>query len=96
MSKPGLDYGWPIPRGQDQMSNPKTVRVRIAVLVRGDGSWNADGFACKDGTTQAKYDEEVRSELVCGMEPSWPYVVRFIEADVPIPVAETLQGELST
>lgn len=58
----------------------KTVRVRIAVSVKEDGSWDAWGISDRS-------DQEVVDE-------TWDVTV-WIEADVPVPQpAKTIEGEV--
>ncbi len=57
-----------------------TVRVRIAVGVRPGGEWAALGGSMWSNAEDAAYELEDYSQY------------RFVEADVPLPVAETIEG----
>lgn len=69
----------------------KTVRVRIAVNIAADGKYAASGSSeCKD--------DEQRSAVTYDMLENDPALtpehVVFVEADVPLPVAQTIQGHV--
>lgn len=65
------------------MPEPKTVRVRIAVVVAVDGRWSAYG--------DSEYgDEDCATSAEVGFEGSQS--THFIEADVPIPQPQTIEG----
>ncbi len=65
----------------------KTVRVRIAVAVDEHGNYHAAGWSgSKDehiGETASEFFESAE-----GAE-----AVHFVEADVPLPESQTIQGE---
>lgn len=75
---------------------PKTVRVRIAVAVNHSGEWVADAW--KTCHIQERTDADMVAQVLDHMKkydssgPAWS--VHFIEADVPLPVAQTIQGEV--
>ena len=71
------------------MSTPETVRVRVAVMINGKGEWNAEGWY--EGQTE-RIIEELRHTFIDCERLDEHTVVRFIEADVPVPTAETLEG----
>lgn len=74
---------------------PKTVRVRIAVAVDVNGEWNASGWSewdDGDGIVNASDDE--LKESAGG--PMTNAVVRFVEADIPLPLApQTIHGSVT-
>ncbi len=61
----------------------KTVRVRIAVVVRPDGLWDASG---RSGQSDADNVTDV------GIDDN--EVAHFIEANVPLPTSVTVEGEV--
>lgn len=63
---------------------PKTVRVRVAVIVDRTGRWYAAGYA---GETDKEMIESVESTETVGP-------VYFIEADLPVPMDETIQAAI--
>lgn len=62
-----------------------TVRVRIAVAVGEDGFWSARGWMT--GEVEAK---EAVDRLVDA-----PHSIFWVEADLPIPQTETVEGTVS-
>jgi hypothetical protein len=61
-----------------------TIRVRIAVGINRNGEWAAYGSSSSD-------DDDAAFTVVEG----WGYnTPRFVEADIPLPVAETVEGEI--
>ena len=64
----------------------KTVRVRIAVAVNKDGRWATYCFSGNSDATNIRnaFDNSPRGALIS-----------FIEADLPVPEAETIEGEVS-
>lgn len=64
---------------------PNTVRVRAGVAVAPDGSWDVTGFYSWN-------DDEVRESLN-GTEWSGQ-AIHFIEAYVPLPVPQTIEGRV--
>lgn len=66
----------------------KTVRVRIAVVVRSDGSYLASGNNDSTDATNARcadfktYDAQTKH-------------VVFVEADVPLPAPLTIEGTVT-
>lgn len=64
----------------------KTVKVKIAVAVDETGGWCAFG---RGGWTE----DETKSDAVEFLRSrGWSCVLHWIEADVPIPEPETIQG----
>jgi hypothetical protein len=72
-------------------SEPKTVRVRILVLVSPDGRWNSGGY------TEAKTIDDL--SWVCDGMPDDVELSEcrqvWVEADVPIPEPEAIEGRVS-
>lgn len=69
------------------MSEPKTVRVRIAVAVTSEGKWTAGGDDLADPVSLRRVCLEILSVF------RRPTVVHWIEADVPLPLEpQTIQG----
>ena len=62
----------------------KTVRVRIAVAVCPNGEWLAHGMSGQD-------DDEVLLYVVGRAENE---VLRWVEADIPLPEPQTIEGEV--
>jgi hypothetical protein len=64
----------------------KTIRIRIAVAVGSSGAWNSCGWGGIDGNEK---DDQLVSLV---MEPMEDEVVRryWVEFDVPVPIAETV------
>lgn len=74
------------------MSERKTVRVRIAVVVDESGDWSAAGSGGLDWATDDPTSVDEAHEA--GVAPDG--AVRFVEADVPLPVpAVVVEGEVS-
>jgi hypothetical protein len=77
------------------MTPPKTVRVRVCVVVDDRGRYNACGWNGAD-------DEMLRITTQDGFDPHDIPIrcehVRFIEADVPLPEpeGETIEGEVTS
>lgn len=66
----------------------KTVRIRIAVAVDQQGHWNASGWS---GEYSPAKDAAIDSALeYCGSGA----VLYWVEADLPIPEAVVVQGEV--
>lgn len=63
------------------LDNPGKVRVRIAVVTSDGGRWEA-----------AKHEGDARAFLSHGTTDK-SCQVTFVEADVPIPLSQTVQGE---
>lgn len=63
----------------------KTVRVRIAVAVNSDGEWYA-----KSGS---KYEEEVMAMDAMDSINN-PSITYFVEADIPVPEAQVIEGRV--
>lgn len=74
----------------------KTVRVKIAVAVNTNGNWAANGFGGDNSKSKSSLDimkSIARESLDYDSTPEM--VVHWIEADVPIPESQTIQGDLS-
>jgi hypothetical protein len=72
------------------MTERKTIRVRIAVAVDGEGRWSAFGFHEFDDR------EAYRAAVLYSIHP--PHRVTFVEADLQVPVfpvEETVEGKVS-
>lgn len=70
---------------------PKTVRVRIAVNISAKGEWAASG------NSRDKDDKErasVTYDMLDNDPALTPEHVVFVEADVPLPVAQTVEGRV--
>ncbi len=67
---------------------PKTVRVRIAVAVDGYGCWEASKWEDNDRCNTHEVLEAMG--FTRGQR-----VVHFIEADVPLPEPQTIEGEVT-
>lgn len=65
----------------------KTVKVRIAVVVAPDGSWNSCGWS------GAESDEE-KMELALEVVPSNGEARYYLEAELPLPCDPTIQAEV--
>jgi hypothetical protein len=65
---------------------PGTVRVRIAVAANAHGHWSAHGSSSRT--------EKAVTRCVVGDVAGGP-VVAWVEADVPLPSAPVVQGEVS-
>ena len=73
------------------MSQPKTVRVRIAVAVGDDGVWNSCGWG---GPNDTQKDVELIGIALEPME-SGIVNVHWVEADVPVPASVVVEGNVS-
>ena len=67
----------------------KTVRVRIAVAVGSGGDWCAHGA---DGESDRRLANDARCMLEPGQQAGAH--VRWVEADVPLPEAVAVEGEV--
>ncbi len=67
---------------------PAPIRVRIAVCVAADGSWNSCGWSGDRG----KQDDSELASNACDIMPS-NAAVHFIEADIPLP--QTIEAEVA-
>jgi len=67
----------------------KTIRVRVAVAVWPDGHW-----ATVEGSRYLKDRDWLAciAEMCEGGEP--PSISHFIEADVPVPTPQEIEGEV--
>ena len=73
-------------------SPENTVRVRIAVAVDEKGVWSAAGWAPRSGREKDAADTMARIARN-GVEGG-PHQLHWIEADVPVPTSETIQGRI--
>lgn len=65
----------------------ETVRVRIAVAVSDEGDWCARGLS-------GSQDSDAVDSAFMHLSPARSHeAVHWIEADVPIPTPQTIQGE---
>ncbi len=76
------------------MEPNKTVRVRIAVAVNADGQWGSDGCSKTSGEPMADSTISLWAARDCRGDGA--KVVHFIEADIPLPVASTIEGTVTT
>lgn len=72
----------------------KTIRVRIAVAVNADGHYGTDGYSKADGSHQD--DDDMEKWALRDCRGDGRKVVHFIEADIPLPVATTIEGKVTT
>lgn len=68
----------------------KTVRVRIAVAIDKNGIWNCAGWKQTDKIIS---DDYISAAAIDGID-SAEVIVHFVEADIPIPESETIEGEI--
>ena len=78
----------PEQKANEGLPAQQTVRVRIAVAVDEYGDWSAYGSNYHD-------DEWASQEAVDNIREVPIRSVYFVEADLPIPVAETVQGKVT-
>jgi hypothetical protein len=74
------------------MPGMKTIRVRIAVAVDPGGSWSSCGWQHADNAPRS--DEDKAMDALDTMSAA--AVVHFVEADIPLPTTETIEGEVTT
>ncbi len=68
------------------MDEEKTVRVRIAVAVDKDGKWSACGLPSYESWDEA---------MDCWVDDLAPGEAQYwVEATLPIPAIETVEGEV--
>lgn len=66
------------------MPEQKTVRVRIAVAIGDDGQWNCCGWrGCADEDARGIASDTLESEQ---------FVIHWVEADIPVPQPQTIEG----
>jgi hypothetical protein len=65
---------------------PKTVRVRFPVAINSKGEWAAFGLW--------HYNDAQMKGSVFVDDMSEGEIFHYIEADVPLPVAETIEGKV--
>ena len=70
------------------VTTPKIVRVRIAVAVSPNGEWAAAGYSGN------KSDNDVKEMVFIDGLPDGEQF-HWIEADVPIPQVETIEGKVA-
>lgn len=78
----------PTDGAEGSTGSPRTVRVRIAVAVNAAGKWNV--YGCSGSSDK----EMVDMALEFLDEGELDEVVHFVEADVPLPVNQTVAGEV--
>lgn len=81
------------------MSNEqKTIRVRIAVAVSAEGHVAVAGGTRGVAKPKPWSDESNMSEVLNGIDcgTTSRVLVRWVEADIPIPVATTIEGTVTT
>lgn len=66
-------------------TEPPTIRVRIAVGIDERGEWEAYG-------NQGYTDKQTLAQSGIG---EWGRAIVWVEADVPLPVAPTIEGTVS-
>lgn len=71
------------------MSKRETVRVRIAVAVDEEGRWNAAGWRSTNS------DSLMQDIAVEGMDSDSIIALHWIEANIPLPIAEVIEGEVT-
>lgn len=64
----------------------KTVRVRIAVVVTSNGKWEAAGGSLWND----RHSREMAGESAARESATY-----FIEADLPVPEAKTVEGRIA-
>lgn len=89
-----------VPVPTDKTEAGETVRVRIAVAVGAEGSWDVGGYGrpAARGTTTVSTDWESSQAALNELRdapgaPGFPQV-HFIEADIPLPTSVTVEGEV--
>lgn len=65
----------------------KTIKVRIAVAVAENGWWEAKGWKRVEPERDGAMAAAVRASLL-----GRSTVVHFVEAEIPVPVTETIEG----
>lgn len=71
-------------------ATPKTVRVRIAVIVDDEGDYCSAGWKCRNNDLTT--DEDLISSAFDGDCTGLNTRIYFIEADLPLPVSETFEA----
>jgi hypothetical protein len=76
----------------------KTVRVRVAVAVNELGHWAAAGWhgPTEVELTQEEEDRDARSLALEGLADGQREAVVFVEADVPLPGNDVVEGRLAS
>jgi len=69
-----------------------TKRVRIAVVMNEHGVWSSMGFSGKEGP---RSDEDLSNMAFDCHDEGGTMVLHFVEADIPVPLPTTIQGEIS-
>lgn len=73
---------------------PKTIRVRIAVAVSPQGHW--ESFGSTVGVANPENgDDATHAEYAVMNCDGKTHAVHFIEADIPLPVAVTVEGTVT-
>lgn len=75
----------------------KTVRVRVAVVVDGGGQWGAHGWGLAVVGRESGYDKHAMKAAEDELDPPLDDLrsVVFLEADIPLPSAPTVEGEVA-
>jgi hypothetical protein len=64
--------------------SPKTVKVRVALVVATDGSWNAAGWSFADYSPASQ--DVIDTAFTSCYGPEGGEAVYWLEAEVPVPV----------
>jgi hypothetical protein len=67
----------------------ETVRVRIGVRIEGDGGWHSSGSLGWDDRTNLEQLQDYNGH------PPETVLIHWLEADLPVPVSETVEGVVS-
>jgi hypothetical protein len=67
----------------DPASTAASVRVRIAVVIGGDGDWCSAGRSARLNGGESPLDADLAASASQGL--SAPQAVYFLEADLPLP-----------
>lgn len=73
----------------------KTMKVRIAVAINDKGEWSSFGYHL-NGREESDTDICLQGMALEGLESGMGFceMVHFIEAEIPIPESQTIQGEV--
>lgn len=70
----------------------QTIRVRIAVAVSADGEWQAVGWS----DNNPRYDDRACDHAMRDLDSdSNIRAFHFVEAEIPLPVATTVEGRVT-
>lgn len=70
------------------MDKPKTVRVRVAVVVDEAGDWSSAGWRMATGKKTETHDDDMQGAALDGVRGKH-VGFHWIEADIPIPETTT-------